>query len=67
MQAWLKSFTEIAEESGMSAEEARSRAEEAVMKIQGSLVLSRVLGNAVPFQQVIKGLPDLLTKAYRRS
>ena len=63
MQAWLKSFTEIAQESGMTALEARSRAEEAVVNIQGSLVLSRVSGNPLPFQKVIKGLPDLLTKA----
>lgn len=63
MQAWLESFREIAQESGLTAREARSRAEQAVVGIEGSLVLSRVSGNASPFQKVMKGLPDLLTKA----
>jgi hypothetical protein len=42
---------------------ARSRAEEAVIRIEGSLVLARVLGDNTPFLKVIKLLPDLLTEA----
>jgi TetR/AcrR family transcriptional repressor of lmrAB and yxaGH operons len=63
MKAWLKAFTEIARESGFSASESRFRAEEALVGIEGSLVLGRILGDAGAFQRVLKGLPDLLTKA----
>jgi TetR/AcrR family transcriptional regulator, lmrAB and yxaGH operons repressor len=62
LQAWLKAFTEIAKESGMSLPLARARAEEAIVKIEGSLVLARVLGDNAPFLKVIKRLPDLLTR-----
>jgi AcrR family transcriptional regulator len=61
MQAWIKSFTEIAREGGLSPASARNRAEEAVLRIQGSLVLSRVLGDNGHFQRNLKLLPELLT------
>ncbi|WP_263367059.1 TetR/AcrR family transcriptional regulator [Edaphobacter bradus] len=61
MQAWIKSFTEIARESGLAPALARSRAEEAVLRIEGSLVLSRVLGDNGHFQRSLKLLPELLT------
>lgn len=63
VQAWLKAFTDIAKESGMPLALARSRAEEAIVRIEGSLILARVLGDTIPFQKVIKHLPDLLTVA----
>ena len=61
LQAWLKAFTDIAKESGMPLSLARARAEEAIVKIEGSLVLARVLGDNAPFLRVIRLLPDLLT------
>lgn len=61
LQAWLKAFTDIAKESGMSLPFARARAEEAIIKIEGSLVLARALGDNAPFLRVIKLLPGLLT------
>jgi AcrR family transcriptional regulator len=63
LQEWLKAFTDIARESGMPLSLARSRAEEAVIRIEGSLVLARVLGDNTAFLKVIKLLPDLLTEA----
>ena len=62
-QAWLKAFTEIARESGMSLSLARLRAEEAIVRIEGSLVVARALGDNAPFQRTLKLLPDLLTEA----
>jgi AcrR family transcriptional regulator len=62
LRAWLKAFTGIAKESGMSLPRARLRAEEAIVKIEGSLVLARALGDNAPFLRVIKLLPDLLTE-----
>ncbi len=62
VQAWMKAFSDIAKESGLSAAVARSRAEEAIIRIEGSLVVARVLGDRAPFQRTIKLLPDLLTE-----
>lgn len=63
LQAWMKAFSDIARESGLSAGLARTRAEEAIVRIEGSLVMARVLGDRAPFQRAIKLLPDLLTEA----
>jgi len=61
--AWMKAFAGIARESGLSPALARLRAEEAIIRIEGSLVLARVLGDNQPFQRVMKLLPQLLTDA----
>ena len=61
MQAWIKAFADIARESGMSPAIAKSRAEEAIIRIEGSLVLARVLGDNASFERTMKLLPDLLT------
>jgi TetR/AcrR family transcriptional repressor of lmrAB and yxaGH operons len=62
MHAWLDAFTEIARESGLTPEQARLRAEDAIVDLEGSLVLSRLLGDAAAFNRVLEALPDLLTK-----
>jgi TetR/AcrR family transcriptional repressor of lmrAB and yxaGH operons len=61
MQALLRAFAQIAKESGHGAVAARSRAEEAVVRLEGSLILARVLGDTACFDRVLKLLPDLLT------
>ena len=61
MQAWISAFTQIAKESGLSPAAARTRAEEAILRIEGSLILARVLGDTTAFERVLKLLPDLLT------
>ena len=58
---WIHAFARIAKESGMSSVAARSRAEEAIVRVEGSLVLSRVLGDTGTFERTIRLLPDLLT------
>jgi TetR/AcrR family transcriptional regulator, lmrAB and yxaGH operons repressor len=62
MNAWLNAFTAIARESGLTPEQARLRAEDAIVDLEGSLVLSRLLGDAAAFNRVLEALPDLLTK-----
>jgi hypothetical protein len=42
---------------------ARTRAEEAVVRIEGSLVVARVLGDSSAFERVLRMLPELLTVA----
>jgi len=63
MQAWIGAFAQVAKESGLGAAAARSRAEEAIIGIEGSLILARVLGDTKGFERVLKLLPDLLTTA----
>ena len=63
MQAWVTAFAQVAKESGMGTAAARSRAEEAIVRIEGSLILARVLGDTTGFERVLKSLPDLLTAA----
>jgi AcrR family transcriptional regulator len=63
MQAWIHAFAEIAKESGLSPALARARAEEAVVRIEGALVVARVLADNAPFERVLKLLPELLTVA----
>jgi len=63
MQAWIDAFAQVAEESGLEAGVARSRAEEAIIHIEGSLILARVLGDTTRFEHVLKLLPHHLTKA----
>ncbi|MGF1494439.1 MAG: TetR/AcrR family transcriptional regulator [Microcoleaceae cyanobacterium] len=57
-------ITEIAQvliEAGLSPELARHRAEEAIMHIQGALIVSRGLQSLEPFERVMSELPERLT------
>jgi AcrR family transcriptional regulator len=60
-RAWVEAFAAIARESGATAAQARSRAERALIDIEGSLVISRVLNDRAPFSHVLDGLPEFLT------
>ena len=61
MQAWIGAFTEIAKESGFSSATAHSRAEEAVVRFEGALIVARVLGDKAPFERILRLIPELLT------
>ncbi len=61
MQAWVGAFAQIAQESGLGADAARLRAEEAIVRIEGSLILARVLGDPAGFERELRLLPALLT------
>lgn len=63
MQAWVTAFAQVAKDSGHGSVAARSRAEEAIVRIEGSLILARVLGDTAGFERVLKLLPDILTAA----
>jgi hypothetical protein len=58
--AWLNAFERAAREAGMPGSVARSRAQQALIEIEGSLVVARVTGDAKPFLGVIRRLPSLL-------
>lgn len=56
-------FENVAVDAGFSAKEARLRAEQAIVEIEGALVVSRAAGNNAPFQRALARLPDILTAA----
>jgi TetR/AcrR family transcriptional repressor of lmrAB and yxaGH operons len=63
MQAWIGAFTHIAKESGLSSSAALAKAEEAIVRIEGSLVLAWVIGDNSHFERILKALPEVLTGA----
>ncbi len=63
--AWLDAFERIAREAGMAPSLARSRAQQALIEIEGSLVVARVTGDSKPFLRVVQNLPDLLGEPRR--
>jgi TetR/AcrR family transcriptional regulator, lmrAB and yxaGH operons repressor len=63
---WIEALAALVVEStGCPIAEARRRAEDAVLSIQGALVLARGTGKTQPFQRVLKKLPSLLLPARR--
>ena len=62
LRAWLDKLTQVLSEMGLGGEQARQRAEDAVMQIQGALVLTRVLDSSAPFERVLEQLPEKLIR-----
>lgn len=61
INAWMEAMAGIAREAGLPAMKARHRAEDAMVRIQGSLVVARITGDSAPFTRTLKALPALLT------
>lgn len=55
-QRLLAGFEQLASDAGLSRAAARARAEQALVSLQGSLVLARGLGDTAPFTRAIKAL-----------
>jgi AcrR family transcriptional regulator len=60
LEAWLDALTQVSIEAGVPAAEAGQRAEDAVMQIQGALVLTRGLNDTSAFERVLRLLPATL-------
>lgn len=63
LNVWIDSLAGVAIDAGVDAVTARQRAEDALLQIQGSLVLAKGLGDTAPFQRVLAALPDTLLAA----
>jgi len=57
LQRWIGAIVTILMESGMDADLAQQRAEDAIIAVQGALILSQGLDDPTPFQRVIQQLP----------
>jgi len=60
LNAWLNALAQVLIEVGLDPESARHRAENAIIQVEGALILSRCLGNTAPFQRTIENLPKSL-------
>lgn len=63
INAWIGAMAEVAREAGLATAEAQRRAEEALVRIQGSLVVSRTTGDPGCVERALTSLPALLTEA----
>ena len=61
LAGWLSSFAAVAIEAGFAADEAQRRAEQAVIAIEGSLVLTRVTGKSDLFLGALAEIRPRLT------
>jgi AcrR family transcriptional regulator len=61
LQVWIDALAQVLIEAGIERSLARQRAEDAILQIQGALVLVRGLDDTAPFERVLQRLPnDLL-------
>lgn len=63
LSRWIEAIATVLQEAGLEAELAQVRAEEAVLRIQGALILSRGLNNTAPFQRTIDALKNELCRS----
>ncbi len=60
MGAWVEALAKVARETGVPAKKARQQAQDAIGRIQGSLVMARVLKDYGPFERMLLELPTVL-------
>jgi AcrR family transcriptional regulator len=56
--AWIDALKAVLVDAGQSPRQARERAEDAVVRIEGALILAGGLGETAPFRRVLKRLPQ---------
>lgn len=60
MTAWTRALAAVAREAGVPAKRAQQRAEDAIARIQGTLVLARATDDRRPFERALHELPQVL-------
>jgi TetR/AcrR family transcriptional repressor of lmrAB and yxaGH operons len=61
-RSWIKAMAVAARRGGAGAADARLAAEEAFVRIEGSLVLARLQGDPTPFRRALAELPRMLLR-----
>ena len=59
-RVWLDGMTRLARDAGATPAQARRRAEDAMVAVQGGLVVARASGDPKPFARALRELPGLL-------
>jgi AcrR family transcriptional regulator len=67
LKSWLAAFAGIARESGLNRSQADRRARQAIIQIEGSLVLARVTGQRKIFLDTLAELPHILIEQNSRT
>ncbi|MEM6255582.1 MAG: TetR/AcrR family transcriptional regulator [Cyanobacteria bacterium P01_D01_bin.156] len=60
LQMLMYAIASVLVEAGLEPEKAQQRSEDAIITIQGALILSRGLGDPAPFQRAVAQLPERL-------
>ena len=60
LKKWLDELAQLAKEAGATPTEAKLKAEDAMMLIQGALVVARVSNDSQPFHRAVARLPKIL-------
>lgn len=60
LSAWLDALSQVLTEAGCDYRTARERAEDALIQVEGALVLGRCLGDTTPFLRTMERLPEQL-------
>lgn len=64
LQAWIDAIADVLVEAGLNKRDAKERAEDALIAIQGALILVHGLDDLAPFQRVVKRLPQELCRDF---
>ena len=62
LNVWINTIMQVLVATGIKPEQARHRAEDAILQIQGALVLARGLNDTAPFKRVLQRLPEELLR-----
>lgn len=60
VETWIQAMADVASEAGVPKKQARERAENALVAIQGGLIVARALGNYQLFKRIAKAVPNLV-------
>ncbi|MBD2461442.1 TetR/AcrR family transcriptional regulator [Oscillatoria sp. FACHB-1407] len=60
LNGWLEALAQVLIDAEIEPSEARTRAQNAILQIQGALILARGLGDTTPFQRTLEQLPEML-------
>lgn len=62
LNLWIDSLTTVLMDAGITPTTARDRAEDAIVQIQGAIVLTRGLNNTATFERILKQIPETLLR-----
>lgn len=60
LEIWIDALTQVLIEAGIESKLARERSQDAMIEIQGALVLVRILNDQAIFTRVLKNMPKKL-------
>jgi hypothetical protein len=55
-EGWIRALRDVAVEAGVRSPEARLRAEDAVVRIEGALIVAGGLGDPSPFKRALRNI-----------